>query len=252
MNREAKITLFAIVSLAVLVSVVWYRQYCFRKAQEAGVNPFESRAMSYDDADSGHGTVINTITALHQADAPVQADGGSGSSVQAPADNTPQDDDTSDANLQTPPGSSSEDPGAPVDDAPEDAITSGGAAAEPIIHVVQPGESLWTISRTHFGDATHRLAIFEANRDKLSSPDRVLAGQKLLIPTQAAPAPEDAEPAQAAPAERTHTVVRGDTLMGLSRKFYGTPAKAKSIFEANRDKLGDPNVLPVGIELRIP
>lgn len=49
-----------------------------------------------------------------------------------------------------------------------------------------------------------------------------------------------------------HTVVRGDTLSGISRKFYGDPDRYKKIFEANRPMLQDPDRIFPGQVLRIP
>lgn len=53
---------------------------------------------------------------------------------------------------------------------------------------------------------------------------------------------------------RRHVVVPGDTLFGLSKKYYGasSTAKAKAIFEANRDVMKNEGDLRPGMELRIP
>ncbi len=48
-------------------------------------------------------------------------------------------------------------------------------------------------------------------------------------------------------------VVRpGDTLGTLAAKYLGDALKWKVIYEANRDRLNDPDIVPVGIRLRIP
>lgn len=49
-----------------------------------------------------------------------------------------------------------------------------------------------------------------------------------------------------------HRVVAGDTLSGIAQEFYGNPALASRIFEANRDQLTNPNVIHVGQVLRVP
>lgn len=51
---------------------------------------------------------------------------------------------------------------------------------------------------------------------------------------------------------RRYVVERGDTLAGISRKFYGSPAHWRAIAEANRDRIPDPNALKVGTEIRLP
>ena len=48
-------------------------------------------------------------------------------------------------------------------------------------------------------------------------------------------------------------VVRpGDTLGTLAAKYLGDALKWKVIYEANRDRLSDPDIVPVGMRLRIP
>ncbi|MGI8741338.1 MAG: LysM peptidoglycan-binding domain-containing protein [Bryobacteraceae bacterium] len=49
-------------------------------------------------------------------------------------------------------------------------------------YTVQPGDSLSKISQQFYGKASEYKKIFEANRDKLSDPDKVQAGQVLQIP----------------------------------------------------------------------
>lgn len=49
-------------------------------------------------------------------------------------------------------------------------------------YTVQPGDTLSKISKQFYGSANEYNKIFEANRDKLQSPDRIQAGQELIIP----------------------------------------------------------------------
>ncbi len=49
-------------------------------------------------------------------------------------------------------------------------------------YTVQPGDSLSKISKQFYGDANAYMRIFEANRDKLSDPDKIKPGQQLTIP----------------------------------------------------------------------
>jgi nucleoid-associated protein YgaU len=46
--------------------------------------------------------------------------------------------------------------------------------------------------------------------------------------------------------------VSGDTLTRISSRYYGTWARWQDIYNANRDKLRDADVLPLGAELKIP
>lgn len=51
---------------------------------------------------------------------------------------------------------------------------------------------------------------------------------------------------------RTHVVSKGDTLIKLSRYYYGNDPGWKDIWEANRNRVPNPNQLPVGMKLIIP
>jgi len=51
---------------------------------------------------------------------------------------------------------------------------------------------------------------------------------------------------------QTYKVKAGDTLSKISKQFYGSPNEYMKIFEANKDKLSDPDKIQVGQELKIP
>jgi hypothetical protein len=66
-------------------------------------------------------------------------------------------------------------------------VPLAGAAQEPVpaaerTHVVQAGETLAEIARVHLGSAAHWDRIWEANRDAISDPHRILPGLELRIP----------------------------------------------------------------------
>jgi len=62
----------------------------------------------------------------------------------------------------------------------------------------------------------------------------------------------DAPAPKAAPTQRIHKVVAGDTLSKIALKYYGNGNDYMKIFEANKDKLKDPNKIFPGQELIIP
>jgi nucleoid-associated protein YgaU len=49
-------------------------------------------------------------------------------------------------------------------------------------YVVKSGDTLSKISQEFYGDAGQYMRIFEANRDKLKDPNKIQAGQSLVIP----------------------------------------------------------------------
>jgi nucleoid-associated protein YgaU len=81
---------------------------------------------------------------------------------------------------------------------------------------------------------------------KLVNPSQDDIMADIRVEPQAAPAGAE----RAAP--RTYTVQPGDTLSKISKQFYGDANKYMQIFEANRDKLKDPDKIQVGQELVIP
>jgi nucleoid-associated protein YgaU len=47
---------------------------------------------------------------------------------------------------------------------------------------IKSGDTLSKISKQFYGNANEYMRIFYANRDKLNDPDKIQAGQKLIIP----------------------------------------------------------------------
>ncbi len=56
----------------------------------------------------------------------------------------------------------------------------------------------------------------------------------------------------AAYGSRFHTIVKGETLYSLARRYYNDQARWKEIYGANRDNISDPNMIRVGQQLVIP
>jgi nucleoid-associated protein YgaU len=72
---------------------------------------------------------------------------------------------------------------APAQQAASAAAASGGSAgSQGKRYTVQPGDSLSKIAKQFYGNANEYQKIFEANRDTLDNPDKIRAGQELVIP----------------------------------------------------------------------
>ena len=63
---------------------------------------------------------------------------------------------------------------------------------------------------------------------------------------------QEQRPAENAPQVRTHTVVKGDTLWALAKRFYNNGNQFNRIFEANKDIIKNPNLIHIGWILTIP
>ena len=59
-------------------------------------------------------------------------------------------------------------------------VSAGQAAAV----TVQPGDTLWAISRENYGEGLLYVRLFEANRDRIRNPDLIYPGQVFDIPRE--------------------------------------------------------------------
>jgi nucleoid-associated protein YgaU len=106
-----------------------------------------------------------------------------------------------------------------------------------VYHTVVSGDTLSKIADVQYGVMRMYDVIFEANQPMLDHPDKIYPGQVLRIPPVEAP---------------VHTVAKGETLGAIAKHWYGNAKRYTDIFEANRDKLANPDAIEVGQELTIP
>ena len=62
------------------------------------------------------------------------------------------------------------------------AAVGGGQSGGGQTYEVKSGDNLSKISKQFYSDANEYMRIFYANRDKLKDPDKIQAGQQLVIP----------------------------------------------------------------------
>ena len=148
------------------------------------------------------------------------------------------------------------------------------------VYTVRAGDTLVAIARKYYGNDGERLwkNIYEANRQVLRDPNRLAAGQKLVIPQVAPPAASTATAALAAATEpstrdvtaadlgrmlgtqsdlveqparapATYTVQPGDTFYGISKKLYGDGRYARLLHLKNRHLVPEANKLRVGQQI---
>ncbi len=60
------------------------------------------------------------------------------------------------------------------------------------------------------------------------------------------------EDASEAAARKTHIVTDGDSLPKLAERYLGDSGRSSELYEQNRQLLTHPDLLPLGVELRIP
>lgn len=120
-----------------------------------------------------------------------------------------------------------------------------------MIYTVKTGDDLWSLAERFYGDGGQWRRIAEANANRLTGgPDELVVGWRLTLPGIT---PPDSNPATE-PSGGVHRVeVRsGDTLTSLAEHHYGDPAAWRTIYDANRSIITDPDQIEVGWTLALP
>jgi len=123
---------------------------------------------------------------------------------------------------------------------------------------IKKGDSFMKIARTLYGDEKKYLDIIKVNPDV--DPNRLQLGQKINLPeavdlkTGQPVSTTKKKNTKKTPAVlgKTHTVSNGDTLVGISKQYYGDGRKWRKIWDANRQAIIDPDTLKIGTTLIIP
>jgi len=131
-------------------------------------------------------------------------------------------------------------------------------------HTIQPGDRLIDLARDYYGDESLWRAIKQANPGLDET--RLQIGQTIVIPSEAEArllvrsAAETPQRSATTAGSATPTsgdvlvyiVERGDTLIGIARKVLKDESRWREIYELNRDVLESPDVLLVGMKLKLP
>lgn len=93
----------------------------------------------------------------------------------------------------------------------------------------------------------------EARKLVIKEEDKVVPPPKPPTKPEAPRVPETPpKPPAVVKKPMMHTVVKGDTLWGIARKYYGNGARYKEIFNANKAKIKNPNLIYPGQVFVIP
>lgn len=147
------------------------------------------------------------------------------------------------------------------------------------VHVVQPGDNYWRISKMVYGTPRYFMALARYNREQFPDPKTMRPGMKVLTPSPQvleARYPDlfshGAGPNEKAGASETtevglgkafgffrneqgqpmYRVGKDDTLSEIARTHLGRSARWIQIYELNRDRLPSPHNLKIGTELHLP
>jgi len=118
-------------------------------------------------------------------------------------------------------------------------------------HTVAKGEHLWQIAVDFYQDGYKWTEIAKAN--ELVNPDVLTEGQVLVLPEVESTTPVVAE-VEALPELdiSRYTVKKGEFLWEISVKVYADGYQWTKIWEANKDKISNPNLIETGMVLTIP
>jgi nucleoid-associated protein YgaU len=112
---------------------------------------------------------------------------------------------------------------------PRSASASTGVAAQraTVLRPMEGGEAPPPLAKDYPGQSVPGPSIWGASLGLLPSAPRQRPAQK-------------------------HKIVDGDTLPKLAERYLGSADRAWEIYEANRELLPSPELLPIGVELTIP
>ena len=153
--------------------------------------------------------------------------------------------------------------------------TSAGnpaAGVRPVHHTVVAGDTLSKIAAAHYGSRSPTVinAVFDANRNVLSSPDLLSVGLELTLPAVtgfdlrsrpgrdpglAGPAPRRDRVGTAQPVSasfRWYQIKQNDRYISIAREQLGDGRRWQEIHKLNKDKFPDPDRIRPGVRIKLP
>lgn len=243
MGLIGKIALIGVVAVAVLIAIIWDVQNEAEK--DNGKKNQTTNAEEIKKDLPGHIKTQETPSPeTPQEQTPssgAASDNGSathetGEPDSQQQDMTPEQSTPNDEEVHTP----VEEPGPDIPDLP-------GTGQK---YIIQKNDNLHKIARKFYGNEKYWPSIHSANLVKIPDPEVLKVGIEIIIPPREEVLRE--EPGPAPYAVETYIVQKNDTLSKISRMHYGDDSHVELIYQANKDKIKNKNVLPVGTELIIP
>ena len=119
---------------------------------------------------------------------------------------------------------------------------------------VTESDTFSSLAAVHLGSSRRWDRLFEHNRRALgiNEPEQLQPGMVLSLPSNRKPVTARPPAEDAAPTDAFYVVAASDTLSSIAARLLHDRRQWRLIFEANRDRLANPDALPVGVKLRIP
>lgn len=128
-------------------------------------------------------------------------------------------------------------------------IESDNPGIEPLDVVYQKG-FVTLKGQSRSWEAVEKAILMAGN---VRGVEKVVSQIQVTEPTDSAPkALSPAEETATAPEVDYYTIVPGDTLSALAKRFYGDAGQYARLFGANREVIKDPDKIFVGQKIRIP
>ena len=149
-------------------------------------------------------------------------------------------------------------------------VPQESTARHAVKYSVQSNDTLWAIVHKVYGRSSRELvdALFEANRSRISSVDKVLPGTQLICPVLKGVAPievvdkslkkkvnqrEAERPAKSrGGSNEFYDVKKGDHYAAIAERVLGDKTRWRELYELNRDIFPDPGKIQHGVRIRLP
>jgi nucleoid-associated protein YgaU len=148
-------------------------------------------------------------------------------------------------------------------------VSLAASEDEVSIHVVESGDSFWTISREHYGAGRYFNALAAYNQARIPNPQMIRPGMKVMVPDASvlrqryplltggtySPGQTDQTAPSGLFVERgqpMYRVGKGDTLTGIAHKHLGRASRWIQIYGMNQGQLTNGTSLKAGMVLRLP
>ncbi|HEY9899927.1 MAG TPA: N-acetylmuramoyl-L-alanine amidase [Pantanalinema sp.] len=131
---------------------------------------------------------------------------------------------------------------APAASQPKPVAKPASASGDQGLYAVKDGDTLYGIAKKQLGNGNRWPEIYDLNKDKIKDPNVIGIGMALRMPGGAKPTTT---------VQGTYTVKDGDTLYGIAKRLLGDGTRWPELYELNKDKIKDPNVIYPGMVLRL-
>ena len=236
MGLIGKIALIGIVSVAVLIAVIWDIQ--------------NEKAASSNDGGKAEDKIAENLPGnLTPQDTP-NPESSQGEEV-APED-TPEEPPEDEPGTETAPVEKPVSEDTP-EESPKEVVDKPELPEQKgTPYTIQKGDTLSGLARKFYGDPKLRHVIQQANVNVIPDPEVLRVGEKIQIPSRPELTPAGPTAKELMTSRETYIVQPRDTLSKISRMHYGDSSGVELIYQANKDKITDKNVLKPGTTLIIP